>query len=161
MLIMKMKKFRLLFLLPALLVTVGTASILDSQNVSGVVEVAASDSSEMEDFMDEWGFAIDTYTNVCDIPKAEFDKILGFYRNLSTNEKESLSTRKYKESDDFTIAQAIDTLLKMYYPTKQESNENREKLTQSTAIIIVVVVSIFGMSAISVLYILKNNKLIE
>lgn len=159
---MKFKKLLVTIIASLLFVGAFTVSHSLSNANSGVVEVKAAESEEWTNFMNTYTAEREAHSgSVCDIPKDACDEILAFYNKLSAEEKLSLNSIKDSIDDSFTIGQAINELLKKYYPSKEESDRPTDKISQSTAIIIVVVVSIVGMSAISVLYILKKDKVIE
>ena len=159
---MKFRKLLVAILLPILFVG---ASLVASNNsfkiAENVVEVKAATSQAYDDFIAKYDqIRVDYPESICNISKTECDELLGLYNQLSSEEK--LDLNEYKFGDDtFSAAQAITELKKKFYPDKEERDNKGEKISQSTAIIIVVVVSIFGMSAISVLYILKKDKVIE
>ena len=159
---MKLRKLLLTLLLPILFAGVSiiaTNNAFNSDN--NVIEVKAATSVDYDNFIEAYDqFRIKYPESICDISKEDCDELLGLYNKLSAEEKLDLNEYKYGE-DNFSAAQAITELKKKYYPDKEERDNKGEKISQSTAIIIVVVVSIFGMSAISVLYILKKDKVIE
>lgn len=159
---MKFRKLLLALLLPVLFIGV---SLIATNNTfssgNNVIEVKAATSVDYDNFIDAYDqFRIKYPESICDISKEDCDELLELYNKLSAEEKLDLNEYKYGE-DTFSAAQAITELKKKYYPDKEERDNKGEKISQSTAIIIVVVVSIFGMSAISVLYILKKDKVIE
>lgn len=159
---MKFKKLFISIIASLLFIGVFTISntLVFSQNK--VVEVRAINSQEYDDFISEYNKQRALHpTSVCDIPEDACNKILELYNKLTPEEKLYLNSVKDELDDSFTIGQAINELLKKYYPSKEESDHPSDKISQSTAIIIVVVVSIVGMSAISVLYILKKDKVIQ
>ena len=159
---MKFKKLLVTIIASLLFVGAFTVAHALSNTNSRVVEVRASESEEWTNFMNKYNAERAAHSDsVCDIPKDACDEILALYNKLSAEEKLSLNSIKDSLDDSFTIGQAINELLKKYYPSKEESDRPTDKISQSTAIIIVVVVSIVGMSAISVLYILKKDKVIE
>ena len=83
------------------------------------------------------------------------------YSALSSADKDVVNATVDSRDNNYTIGYMIQQLVNKYYPNNQKHQQNKSKLDQKTTIIIAVVVSIFGMSAISVLYILKNNKFIQ
>lgn len=161
---MKLRKLLLALLLPVLFIGV---SLIATNNTfssgNNVIEVKAATSQAYDDFITKYNELRsnpDYKDSICSIPVTECNALLELYYKLSAEEKLDLNEYKYGE-DTFSAAQAITELKKKYYPDKEERDNKGEKISQSTAIIIVVVVSIFGMSAISVLYILKKDKVIE
>ena len=159
---MNLRKLLLTLLLPVLFIGVSLIATNNAFNSgNNVIEVKAATSVDYDNFINEYDRLREKYPNsICDITYSECNYLLELYNKLSAEEKLDLNEYKYGE-DNFSAAQAITELKKKYYPDKEERDNKGEKISQSTAIIIVVVVSIFGMSAISVLYILKKDKVIE
>ena len=83
------------------------------------------------------------------------------YSKLNQNDRQKAVLTEDPIQPIYTIGQYINELVKKFYNPTAANSVSKPKLDQSTTIIIAVVVSIFGMSAISVLYILKNKKVIE
>lgn len=160
---MKLRKLLVAILLPMMFVGVSLAASNNSFNYAeNIVEVKAATSEDYNNFINEYVRLREKYPNsICDITYSECNYLLELYSKLSIEEKSDLSEYNRDGKDTFSAAQAIAELKKKYYPDKEERDNKGEKISQSTAIIIVVVVSIFGMSAISVLYILKKDKVIE
>ncbi len=159
---MKFRKLLVAILLPMMFVGVSLAASNNSfKYADNIVEVKATTSQAYDDFISKYNQIRVAYPeSICNISKAECDELLTLYNALTAEEKLDLNEYKYGD-DTFSAAQAIAELKKKFYPDKEERQDKGEKISQSTAIIIVVVVSIFGMSAISVLYILKKDKVIE
>ena len=98
---------------------------------------------------------------VCDITKEAYEEMMSIYRKLTDADKAIVNSTKDALEDQYTIAQIIQTLVNKYYPNNQKMKEEKQKLDQSSIIIIATVVALVGATAISVLYILKNNKVIK
>lgn len=160
---MKLRKLLLALLLPVLFVGVSLIATNNTFNRGyNVIEVKAATSVDYDNFIEEYDRLREIYPDsICDITYSECNYLLELYNKLSLEEKSDLNEYNRNGKDTFSAAQAITELKKKYYPNKEERDNKGEKISQSTAIIIVVVVSIFGMSAISVLYILKKDKVIE
>lgn len=111
-------------------------------------------------FLDEWVKFRTDHKEICDITKPEFQEIYALYINLSKQEKEYVNAEPDVE-EGYTIGQVIRTLITRLYPNNSKVREEKQKLDQSSIIIIATVVALVGATAISVLYILKNNKVIK
>ena len=83
------------------------------------------------------------------------------YSSLDQSEKEYINAQADGYEEGYTIGQVIRTLVNKYYPNKEKVKEEKQKLDQSSIIVIATVVALVGATAISVLYILKNQKVIK
>ncbi len=164
-----MKKWKLfnLLLLPLLF---GGFTLLSASNLSNnepnVIEVKAIDYLPFEDFMSEYttirnAQADDNRPSACDANKEEYDQIMEIYDKLNQNDRQKAVNTPDPIQENYTIGQYINEIVRKFYTPAVSNSASKPKLNQSTTIIIAVVVSIFGMSAISVLYIMKNNKVID
>lgn len=99
--------------------------------------------------------------SICDKTKEEYEDMMSKYNQLDNLNKSVVNETNDPYEPEYTIGHMIKQLVNHFYPSNKKVEENKSKLDQSTTIIIAVVVSIFGMSAISVLYILKKDKVIE
>ena len=98
---------------------------------------------------------------VCDIPYEAYKEMYSRYLALSEGDRITVNATKDIRESDYTIGQIIRTLVNRFYPNNQKMENDKSKLDQSTIIVIATVVALVGATAISVLYILKNNKVIE
>ncbi len=96
----------------------------------------------------------------CDISKEKYLEMMDRYLDLTKDEQAEVNIVNDLE-EGYTIGDVIKTLVNKYYPNQQSIKDEKPKLDQRSIIIIASVISIVGMSAISVLYILKNRKLIK
>ena len=102
--------------------------------------------------------------SVCDTTKEEYEELVAYYYDLSKEEKAEVNAMQDPTNlpgEDYTIGDVMKEIVRLFYTPQTPNSSNKKRLDQKTTIIISVVVSIIGMSAISVLFILKNNKFIE
>lgn len=98
---------------------------------------------------------------VCDITKPVFeDMYYNHYLVLSAEERKELNDIEDVEKG-YTIGSVIKTLINRFYPNNKKVKSEKQKLDQSTIIVIATVVALVGATSISILYILKNNKVIK
>ena len=100
-------------------------------------------------------------TPVCDIPYDDYKKMYEQYSELSKEDREIVNATSDKREPEYTIGKIIQTLVNKFYPNTKKVMAEKQKLDQSTIIIIATVVALVGATAISVLYLLKNNKVIK
>lgn len=160
-----MKKWiKLLFFLPVV-----CSGLSFSEEVSGPVlseknmVIEVKNSSNTVAFIDYWEnvFRVKYPESICDVTREDFDLLMEQYDLLTPSEKDIVNETHDVRQPEYKIGDMIKTIVSYVYPNKQNSEDSKRKLDQSTTIIIAVVVSIFGMSAISVLYILKKDKVIK
>ena len=155
------------FLLPLLLLPMMFG--LSSKNIVKTEAFAAESSSFLrvnrsnaaQDFLDYWLVFREENPQVCDIDKATFDDMYyGHY--LLLDESDRKIVRESKDVDEgYTIGQVIQGLINTFFPNHNKVKEEKQKLDQSSIIVIATVVALVGATAISVLFILKNNKVIK
>ena len=155
------------FLLPFLLMSIGlfASPKIDNNPQKSVfcVEKSVYRTPQSEEFLtyykedfrkDDKGEIIP----ICDITYASYKEMYNKYIALSVEERTEVNnTPDYEEG--YKIEDSIKTLIGMYATAPKQNN--RMTLDQSTTIIAVVVVAVFGMSTICVFFVLKNNKIIE
>lgn len=112
-------------------------------------------------FLEYWSEFRTAHPAVCDITKDEFKEMYIVYSSLSQEYKEYINAQPDGFEEGYTIGQVIRTLVNKYYPNHNKVKEEKQKLDQSSIIIIATVVALVGATAISVLYILKNQKVIK
>ena len=154
------------FLLPLLLLSLGAFSGPISQepqqNADFHVQNAINRSVESDDFLTYW--KEDFRKNeqgeivaICDITYSSYKEMYERYIALSQEDREVINaTSDYEEG--YKIADSIKQLISMFSSTPKQNE--RMVLDQKTTIIIVVSVAVFGMSAICVFFVFKNNKFI-
>lgn len=112
-------------------------------------------------FLDYWAEFREAHPAVCDISKEDYEAMYRIYSSLEKEEKEYINAQPDGFEEGYTIGQVIKTLVNKYYPNQQKVREEKQKLDQSSIIVIATVVALVGATAISVLYILKNQKVIK
>ena len=119
-------------------------------------------SSESESFVDYWenDFRVNN-PSVCDISYNSYREMYERYSALSKSDREIVNAIPDKYEPDYTIGEIVKYLVTRYYPNTQKVKAEKKKLDQSTIIIIATVVALVGATAISVLYMLKNQKVIR
>ena len=160
-----MKKWTKLFLFLPLVAFAASGVNLESKPVLPEKNhiISRENSPAVDNFLDYWVnvFRAKYPSSVCDVTREDFDLLMEQYDLLNTSEKEIVNATKDTHQPEYTIGEVIKTIVDYVYPNKKSSEDSKKKLNQSKTIIIAVVVSIFGMSAISVLYILKKDKVIK
>ncbi len=119
-------------------------------------------SAESDNFIDYW--ENDFRKNnpaVCEIPYSEYQKMYQRYIALNKEDRTIVNTTYDSREPEYTIGSIIRTLVNKYYPNSRSVTQEKQKLDQSTIIVIATVVALVGATAISILYILKNNKVIK
>ena len=118
-------------------------------------------SSQSDDFVDYWlnDFRVN-HPAVCDITKDEFEEMYAKYLQLSKADREIVNAVEDVEVG-YTVGGVIKTLVNRFYPNNKKVRNDKQKLDQSTIIIIASVVALVGATSISILFILKNNKVIK
>ena len=162
-----MKKLRLINLLFLPLIFAFTP-LLVSQNGAfepAIVEAKATSEVSLEEFLSTYTSIRETQhsenRSICDTTKDEYDIIIEKFNGLSQENKRIAKETKDNIQPEYTIGQVINELVRIFYANPVNTSSSKPKLDKSTTIIIAVVVSIFGMSAISVLFILKKDEVIK
>ena len=119
-------------------------------------------SSEADDFITYWNedFRVNN-PKVCDIKYQDYVPMYERYKPLSKEDKQILNETYDLLEPDYTIGQIVKTLVARFYPNNNKRNAEKKKLDQTAIIVIAVVVALVGASSISILYILKNQKVIK
>ena len=164
-----MKKLRLFNLLLLLSASIGFASISSFSTLKSsqnIIEVKADNEIDYDTFILQYTEIRNKQSeagrpSACDATVYEYNDIMEIYGKLNQNDRQKVVLTEDPIQPIYTIGQYINELVKKFYNPTAANSVSKPKLDQSTTIIIAVVVSIFGMSAISVLYILKNKKVIE
>ena len=98
--------------------------------------------------------------NICDITYASFREMYAKYIALNDEDRKVVdSTLDYEEG--YTIKNSIDTLLDRFSEAQKSSSNSKRTLDQSSSIIVIVVIAVFGMSTICVFFVLKNGNIIQ
>ena len=157
-----MKKILLaLFFLPLMLGVNGKNPVkTDTFTIKTPVFSYVSRSNSELPFLDYWVEYRTAHPNVCDITREEFIEMYDVYLALSIEERNYVNEQEDVD-EGYTIGQVIRSLVNTFYPNKDKVKAEKQKLDQSSIIVIASVVALVGASAISVLFILKNNKVIK
>lgn len=155
------------FILPLLLIPMMFGAFSKNIVKTDVIDVkthaisrAIRNNSE-HPFLDYWAEFRKAHPSVCDISKEDYEAMYRIYSSLEKEEKEYINAQPDGFEEGYTIGQVIKTLVNKYYPNQQKVREEKQKLDQSSIIVIATVVALVGATAISVLYILKNQKVIK
>lgn len=118
-------------------------------------------SSQADDFISYWrtDFRVNN-PEVCNITKDAYLEMYARYEPLNREDKQIVNEAEDIE-EGYTIGQVIKTLTQKYYPNNDKAKNEKKKLDQSAIIVIAVVVALVGATSISILFILKNNKVIK
>ena len=122
-------------------------------------------SVESDGFISYWkeDFRKDEAGNliaICDITYNSYKEMYAKYVLLSKTDREIVnSTPDYEEG--YTIEDSIKELIRIHANHSPQKDTERRTLNQSSTIIIIVVIAVFGMSTICVFFVLKNNKIIK
>ncbi len=98
---------------------------------------------------------------VCDITYEAYVPMYDRYQALSKEDRASLNETADLLEPDYTIGAIVKTLVARFYPNNNKAKQEKKKLDQSSIIIIAVVVALVGATSISILFILRNRKVIE
>ena len=158
-----MKKKRLLILPILSICTLLFCGVFSSSNLlkEESYVCALASSSEVEAFEATYLEVRTAQPEVCNTSKEDCDKLVNAYKLLTKDEQKTINQEPDVIDPKYTKGEVMTEIIRLYSKSNKGDSSSKTKLNQSTTIIIAVVVSLFGMSAISVLYILKNNKYIE
>lgn len=157
---MKMKKLPILLLLSLgmFIAPIATSFVSDSNNTYVAVH-AYSDA--INAFLTRFNEIREEQQSICDTTKDQYNELIALYSALSQDEKEEVNAMIDANDHNYTIGEQMKEIIRLYFSPQSISEAPKPKLDQKTTIVIACVVSIVGMSAISVLFILRNNKFIE
>ena len=98
---------------------------------------------------------------VCDITYDAYLPMYERYQVLSKEDRATLNETPDTLEPEYTIGAIVKTLVGRFYPNNNKTKQEKKKLDQSAIIIIAVVVALVGATSISILFILRNQKVIE
>lgn len=157
---MKMKKLPILLLLSlGMFIAPVAASFVNGSNNTYVAAHAYSDA--VNAFLHRFNEIREGQKSICETTKDQYNELIALYSALTQEEKEEVNAMIDEHDPDYTIGEEMKEIVRLYFSPQSISEAPKPKLDQKTTIIIASVVSIVGMSAISVLFILRNNKFIE
>lgn len=111
-----------------------------------------------EGFINYWDTFIrpTSKSNICEISKSTFYTVLDKYQNLSSKDKNFVDN--YKDKSGTNIAKSISYLKDFFSKSGSKSDG---VLSQEDTIALIVGIAIFGMTTISIFYMLKMKKIID
>ena len=117
---------------------------------------------ELNSFITYWNedFRVNN-PKVCDITFDAYLPMYERYQVLSKEDRATLNETPDTLEPEYTIGAIVKTLVSRFYPNNNKTKQEKKKLDQSSIIIIAVVVALVGASSISILFILRNQKVIE
>lgn len=160
-----MKKLLLsLFLLPLIFgVSCSSKQAKNTQFALKYPEITRiSRGQKLDQFITYWNedFRVNN-PKVCDITYDAYAPMYERYQELSKDERATLNETPDILEPEYTIGEVVKTLVAKFYPNNKKAKVEKKKLDQSSIIIIAVVVALVGATSISILFILRNNKVIE
>ena len=162
-----MKKHKFLFPLGLLMSTLVCGASFafnnsDGYRVSSASEVRVYRSVESDSFInDVWTPFRVAHPDTCSVTYAEFKPVYVAFKALSSADQQVVSQTIDPIENEYTIGEVIKEMVRNVYPNNGSTKQEKQKLNQKSIIILAVTVSLIGASAISVLYILKNQNLIK
>ncbi|MCQ2802189.1 MAG: hypothetical protein MJ225_00655 [Bacilli bacterium] len=153
-----MKKLLLFLLMIPAFCLVGSNTPKEAKSLENNL-VLLVNSKESDEFLDYWENDF-RKTPTCDVKYEDFMVMITKYQALSSADKEIVDNTT-DVRDGCKIKEVITTLVNRFYRITPQNTDKKDTLTKSTTIIIIVSVAVFGMSTISVFFILKNKKVID
>ena len=143
----------------------GGYSNQSSENIGFLPEKSLKMSVKSDEFISYWNDNFRKDENgqiiaICDITYASYRVMYEKYTELSKEDRTIVNaTPDYEEG--YTIEDSIKELVRLHSNRGTQKDSDKRTLNQSTTIIIIVSVAVFGMSAICIFFVLKNNKIIQ
>ena len=157
---MKMKKLPILLLLSlGMFIAPVATSFVSGSNSTYIA--AHADSDAVNAFLTRFNEIREGQESICYTTRDQYNELIALYSALTQEEREEVNSMIDDHDHDYTIGEQMKEIIRLYFSPQSISEAPKPKLDQKTTIIIASVVSIVGMSAISVLFILRNNKFIE
>jgi len=97
-------------------------------------------------------------TSVCDVSESEYRTLYSHYATLGVNDRTVVDAYEFDPVGKFTIKDGMKQLSQMY---NKGGDSGTTSFTQNTTLIIVIVISLIGMTAICVFYSFKQNEIIN
>ncbi|HNX16656.1 MAG TPA: hypothetical protein PKO28_04835 [Bacilli bacterium] len=97
-------------------------------------------------------------SNLCDLTKAEYDRVIALYENLSEEDRDRVNA-----TTDLSGAEIVESIsfLKKYFQQSSTSYSDNREVSSSTMISFVIVIAVVGMTFIMVFYYLKDKNIIQ
>lgn len=117
-----------------------------------------------EGFISKWHAEIreynDTTVSICDtVSKAQYNEFAELYSNLSyTGDFETV--KLYPDTEEFNIGESMKKLADIYSPSSDSKNTEKT-MTQSSMIVLILIIAAIGMTSIGLFYVLKDKKVIS
>lgn len=121
--------------------------------VSGLVNYGLD-----EGFINLWNDTI-KITSVCDIDETTYRLLNSKYLILGVDDRVEVDKYEFDQVHHYTIKDGMKTLSQKY--DKKAAPEKGPTFDQNTTLIMVVVISLIGMTAMCVFYSFKDNNIIE
>ncbi len=96
-------------------------------------------------------------SNICSISSAQYKYVIGLYKNL--NEDDLAVVDSYVDKADAKISDSIKELIKHF--GESQSAQKNDEWNQTSAITFIIVVAMFGMTSITIFFLLKTRKIID
>lgn len=116
-------------------------------------------STQSDEFINYWYYEF-RLIPTCDVTYEQYKEMYDKYNDLTKEDKEIIDNL-IDVDPNYTIKQVIDTLTQRFYKQGDGSKDERDVLDQTSTLIIISTVAIFGMSMILVFYMLKNKHIID
>lgn len=153
------------FLLLLMPLTFASFNHVSNQNNEVLPVKSIRRSAESDNFLSYWrdDFRKDDKGEIiaiCDITYNSYREMYDKYVLLTNDDRKTVnSTPDYEEG--YTIEDSIKELIRIHANHTNTKQAERRTLDQSSTIIIIVAIAVFGMSTICVFFVLKNNKIIQ
>ena len=114
-----------------------------------------------EGFINYWNTKVrpEASSDVCDINQDGYIELSNLYNSLLARDKQVVDN--YVDSSGMDISTTMSYLKKYFDNLSQKDSENVSHLSQDTTIGLIVSIAIFGMTTISIFYVLKRQNIIE
>lgn len=119
-------------------------------------------SNSADSFIDYWQNDFRVHNPaVCDIKYDAYKEMYDRYLLLSNEDRTIVNAVKDNLEPEYTIGAIVKVLVNRFYPNNNKIKNEKQKLDQTSIIVIATVVALVGATSISILFILKNNKVIK
>lgn len=137
----------------------GSKEMFDEINYIYNEDVSFFEYSYDEGFIYYWSTNIRSNLNddICSISKATYDEMLSLYNLLNIHDKQVVD--EYIDAAGIKIKESIN-FLKNYFSSTQQSNKTNY-ISQEKTMSIIVLITIIGMTTISIFYLLKKLDIIS
>ena len=135
-----------------------TGSIKEWNSYNFTTEVTVFDYACDEGFINFWNtyVRVNENSNICDISTETYQKLMTLYSRLSMDDYETVN--EYVDVKGDSIKKSIEYLKDLFEPKEKPT---QDELSKDTTLTLVVIIAIFGMSAIAIFYLLKMKGIIN